>query len=627
MVYNLLLDVLTERNQLPLQTASDYRQYRVRATRRLARTKKDLGVQKRPVKGGPRGPLESRRRVPFKPPTLEDTQENPELVRVLVSLAERSWAHAMETRSVLETNFSSSKKTHVRSKLSKACKYIDFATTLVRQISQSDDSYFGTLQVLQLEAYSLLLHGALAFQTNNYEKCITSYSLARVSLEAFSGSEISTPAIKDNIEDLISTIVDPSLTFAHYRLTKIRPLSASGVAVKAAQQAKTHPVIPIIEKIDASLLDLSLAEGSAASRLDTVSWRKYEASIQDKELAASLFKTVSKDKDLESEINTQNGKLNVESSLALFDNILQSWQNSRDMVKANIERLESFGGSSSDKEVQDQYVVSTYVGYHLLLRRIQRDVLLLKRADSRISASLNNDSKKGKKTSTKTFEKMKEIVRLYDTILQSTSELRDLRGVHTDNELSASLQSLDSFYKAERLNLLARAYHLVSRFEESLALYGKSLALLSSASQSLSVDFAGILDQSKFQRVLAETNSKTLQLRAQLTIRPPLGAHNADAMDIDGEEQKGKKTAVVDNLQQYALSTLGSAEEVAKNLVNLNATLQPVFSKPVFFDVAYNFLNQPAPSTDSSVSTEEPTAASSKDKKKSGGFLRGLLGR
>ncbi|VVT45876.1 uncharacterized protein SAPINGB_P000935 [Magnusiomyces paraingens] len=636
MSYNVLVEVLTERNELPLQSANDYRQYRVRSTKKLARTRKILGVQKRSSKGGAsNSSTEPRHRIPFKEPALDDVQNNPELIKVLVCLAERSWAHAMETRSVLDTNFSSTKKSHVRTKLTKACKYIDAAVSLVREITKTDKlSGFGTFQILQLEAYASLIHGALFFQTKNYEKCIKNYSLARISLEAISGFDSSTSIIKDDIDEIISTVIDPSIIFAQYRLTKIRPLSASGVSIKTVQKMTDHPAVKIISQINPSLLDSSLSEGSAGSRLENIIWRKYDVSIQDRELAAFLYKTVTKDNSLEVELKGAQNNKSIEKSLELFDEILQSWQDSREMVKTNIDRLESSGGSSNDQEIQDQYVISTYIGYHMLLRRIQRDVLLLKRVDSRIFASLNNDTKKGNKISTKGFEKMNEIVRLYDTILQSTRELTDLPGIHTDKKLSDSLQSLDIFYKAERLNLLAKAYRLSSHYPESLALYGKSLELLLSAPQEISVEFPfGILDQSKFHKVLTDTNLTTLQLRAQLTIRGNINVKDPNFMEIDGPEVNAK-AAVIDNLEQYGISNFGSEKAVAENLVSFDTSLEPVFSKPVFFDVAYNFISQfdyarigSSESVSDSSIQDSDSSGVPEEKKKSGGFLRGLLGR
>lgn len=640
---NILVQILTDRSQFPLQSATDYRQYRVRVSRQLFRTRKALGVQTNPRKGSVDKSSNQKNRLPFVPPASQDVKAKPELLKVLVCLAERSWASAMETMSVLDTNFSKSKKAHVRSKLAKAVKYIDATTGIYHQISStsdSDDTYFGARQQLQLETYSLLLHGALAFQTKNFQKAITNYSLARVALESFSGT-CDDSIVKDNIQDLISTVIDPSLVYSHYRLYKVRPLSAASLAVKVAKESWESPVIDYITKVDPAALDSSLAEASANNRLDVIKWRSHEAAIEDKELAATLFKSVSKDSALDKELSasrSSNKPLSssfVDASMSLFDDVLQAWQDAHDMVRNNIDRLESSGKASHDQQVQDQYVVATYVGYHMLLRRIQRDSILLKRVESKTSAKSFASNKLS-------LDKTQEVVRFYDTILQSTNQLVNLSGVHSDKQLSTSLNALNAYYKAKRLLLLGSTYKQAGQLAEAFALYHKASQTLQDASQKIEVSFPyGVLDDEMYKTETAEAETKTLQLRAQLTLYQSAHSNQqGDKMDIDESEQddssvkhKSLKTmtsCVVDNLDKYALA-LQAVDQVAKNLVLLNDDQKVPFVKPVFFDIAFNYIGKSL-TTEGAVEQEEEKAEASDsfentktqepEEKKKGGFFR-----
>lgn len=599
---DILVQILTERSEFPLQSATDYRQYRVRVSRQLSRTRKALGVQTKPGRAG-KGPTaaekstEPRHRIPFVPPTSSDVESKPELLRVLVCLAERSWASAMETNSVLDTNYSKSKKAHVRSKLAKAVKYIDTATFINHQIADStgNKEFFTPTQQLQLETYSLLLHGALAFQTKNFKKCVTDYSLARIALESFASTS-NDSVIKDNVQDLISTVIDPSLVYAHYRLYKVRPLSTASLAVKVAKDAWESPVIDSIKKIDPAALDASLAEASANNRLDVIKWRSREAAIEDRELAATLFKAVSQDEKLDKELESSRSKnsssSSVDASMSLFDTVLQAWQDAHDMVRANIDRLESSGKATHDQQVQDQYVVATYVGYHMLLRRIQRDTILLDRVESKIASTKLS------------LEKTQEVVRLYDTVLQSTNQLINLSGVHTDQQLAASLAALDAFYKAKRLLVLGAAYKHAHQLPEAFALYNKaSQSLQTAAPGKIEAELPyGILDDKRYRQEVAEAKAKALQLRAQLTLgKSSKPSKDSDSMDVDEEDDDSNTgkvaaslpSAVVDNLDQYALS-VQSAQQVSENLVSLRAEQKAAFAKPVFFDIAFNYIGQEA---------------------------------
>lgn len=636
---NVLTQILAGRSELPLQSARDYRQYRIRVGRQLLRTRKSLGIQTKPSRGKGNSAVEKstepRHRVAFVSPTVTEVESNPELLKVLVCLAERSWATAMETNSVLDTNFTQSKKSHVRSKLAKACKYIDTATLISHQIAASSESEsFSPLQQLQLETYSLLLHGALSFQKRNYSQCTKDYSLARVALESFSGT-VNESSVKDTIQELISTVIDPSLVYAHYRLHKVRPLSAASLAVKVARSSWDSPVIDYIKKVDPAALDASLAEVSASNRLDVVKWRSHEANIEDKELAATLYRSVSKDDDLEKSISSSNDTQSIDASMSLFDDVLQAWQDAHDMVRNNIDRLESSGTASHDKQVQDQYVVATYAGYHMLLRRIQRDSLLLKRAQSRVLEKPNGSASKS------SLEKYQEVIRLFDTILQSTNQLLNLSGVHSDKSLSDSLAALDAYYTSKRLSVLASAYKLADQIPEAFALYNKANKILEAAPQTIEATFPPkVLDQTKYSKAIANARTNALQLRAQLTIRKAPNSQSDDAMDLDdGQLEQKSISSVVDSLDQYALASFSSAQELSKNLISLEAQPKIPFAKPVFFDIAYNFIEAqqqgiPVSSSSSSSSSNIPVVekavesageaaeSTTAEEKKKGGFFR-----
>lgn len=614
-----VIEILNDRSELPLQSATDYRQYRVRATRKLARTRKSLGLQKKPPKKNQSA--EPRHRLPFEAPSIDQLEKDKSVISVLVCLAERSWAHAMETSAVLDTNFSTNKKSHVRSKLFKACKYIDTATKLVEE----SPKLFDENEIFQLETYSLLLHGNLSFQTKRYERCINQYSIVRVALDTISSLPDTDASTRSSIQELILTVIDPSIVYSYYRINEVRPLSASSLAIKTASQSDSK-VSNIVKKINPAAIKPS--EESDSSILDKIQWRSYTADVEDKELGLLLSKTITADKEIDStKISLQSAK--IESSLSIFDDVLQSWQDSRDLVKNNIERLES--SSSASQTIQTQYIISTFIEYNMLLRRIQRDVLLLKNVESRFNKLTNNT--KTKVNNTKLFEKMQEVVRLYDTIIQSTSELLDLPGIHTDSELQSALQTLDSYYKSERLNALANAYKIASKLPESLALYASSLQTLQTSPMSVSIEFPpNVLDKSKFENAVISTKISVLQLRSVLTIRDNGEKHGnlSDRMDVDGVEpiNVGSK-AVVDNLSKYSLNALGSANEVAENLISINTEILPVIAKPVFFDIAYNFIGKNtdnASVSSTSATTSSESSNNSNNKKKSGGFLSGLWG-
>ncbi|KAF5120503.1 hypothetical protein DV495_002257 [Geotrichum candidum] len=597
-----LEEIVLARNELPLQWADDYRHYRIRTTRKLARLRKSFNLLQRPVKG--KKPQRSGKAI-----SLEDVKKNAEVLKVYLTLAERAWAEALRTTTLQESTTTvegSHKKDHIRSKLAKAATYAARAVKLAEEVDGFDDA-----SKLELYAYSALISGHHDFVNHRWKSCIKNYSVARASLFTIA-NKTTTPGIKEQLLDVISTIVDEHITYSVFQLEKVRPLRVDNIAKKAAlDQNDTHPAIAIIQKIDPSVLSIESLNPSENNRLEVVTWRKHTAKITDDDVAAALFDTVKKDSELEAKVNSTES---AGASISLFDGVLQSWQDTQDLVKDNIKRYES-SNSSHDQSIQDQYIISTFAGYSLLLRRIQRDTILL----SQLDTTKKKEQTDGK-INRKVFDKSHDLVRIYDTILQSTNQLLELPGIYNDEELLQSLTSLDSYYKAKRIDLIGQTYFLAGENKEALALYQKALGILTSLPKlDALVEFPqGVLSKEQLNAAISRINIRTVQLQAVLT---------AEKIKLDNTSNASTDIpAVVDSIKTYPSNL--TVDEIAKNLVKFDQKLEPVFVKPVFFDIAFNYVDYDNDSKSSVLSRDTATASESSDTKGSKrGFLKGLWGR
>lgn len=608
-----LEEIVSARNELPLQWAEDFRSYRVRTTRKLARLRKSHGLAQRPAKktsaastDATNGGRSKRVQRPGKTITEEDVLKNTSVVRVLLAQAERAWAEAMRFRSGITAE--NQNKDHVRSKLAKAVAYANQAAELL-EVAAKEGS-ISDISLLEIYAYAGLIKGYHAYETHRWKNCVDFYSVTRVALLALT-SKAESSDIKELYQDIVSTVVDEHLIFSIYQLEKVRPLRVNNIATKAALESN-HPAIPLFKKLDPSVLSTDALSASENNRLDTVTWRKHSAQITDGDVASALFETVQADSSLESKIKESSS---LSASVGLFDEVLESWQDTQDLVKANIKRSESSLSSLHDKSIQDQYIVATFTSYSLLLRRIQRDTLLLRQLTSG-SHTKNKTKQKDGRISRKVFEKSHDLIRIHETILQSTNQLLELNGVHNDFELLESLTVLDTFYKASRTELIAHAQLLAGNYKESLALYHKACTSLAKVADSnLAVTFpAGVLDKSMLQTAVENLQTRVSQLQAVLT---------SEGLKKSASPA-GKPSAVVDSLRTYP-STM-TAAEISNNLVDFNKSLEPLFVKPVFFDIAFNFISYGgSPSSAGSASSSETTSETSGGEKK--GFLKGLWGR
>lgn len=570
-----LEEILELRNaNIFVESANDYRQYRVKITNRIAKCRKRLKIEQRTLKGS--------KEMKRKSISVDDITRDIEFARVLLYLAERSWAHAMEAKAILETKDSLSKKKHAISKLAKATKYIGQLTCHL------DDCPFSEVAKLELYTYQAVLMGTLAMERHNWHSALSEFSSAKIGLQVLYGREISESS-KELIRDLISTGVDVSLSFAAYQSKHDRKVDLPTLAKQIVSKNDSSKMTALINNLDRSALNMSKEE--SGSHLDSIRWRAHNAQVQDPDLASLILEAQKLDSGFETTIQIGGTAINA------FDNLLQTWQDAADFVKEAIDRVESSQGGATrhDQQKQDLYIVSTYINYTLLLRRIQRDCMLIDQLAARNT----------KKSTSKELEKNRDIVRIYDTILQSCSQLLELPGVHNDEDLFDSLTTLSQFFRLRRTCLLGLSYRIQGDYKSSLALYALAQKNITeqSSSSSLPLGSAHFKVQLAGSSVSNQDFDNALSELSQQLSR----AHGMAAFVELSEKNVINKNgpSVAESLSRYPQ---GTPQEILDSLVNPWPKIRPVPLKPVFYDIAYNFLN-----LDETVESEESESNHSKD--------------
>ncbi|KAA8912282.1 hypothetical protein TRICI_003562 [Trichomonascus ciferrii] len=573
-----LEDILSLRSSgIQLQSATDYRGYRHRAAKQLARSRRKLKIQVRPSKG-------SKKSGKPKEVSSEEVANDPQYADVLVYSAERSWAHAMEGKAIIETNTGSlsSRKKHVVSKLAKAYKY---TTQLVDALDSGDASFYSANTKLELYGYHAMIEGALRFEQHNWQKTIKAYSIARVILDIFQQQS-------ELMKDSISATVDPALSYAIYQSERSRSADIPTLA-KETVSKHDQPVVNLIKEVDSAALEYTTSNLNPSARLGEINWRGHSAKVGDPDLASCIIAARENDDQLE-----KSGKKKVTA----FDDVLQGWQEALDMVRENIEEIEASPEKASvhDTNTQQQYIILTYISYNLLFRRIERDMLLI------------NDLQSGTaKTVKKKLEQNRDIIRIYDTILQSTSQLVNLPGVNQDDDLFSSLETMDLYFKIKRTSIVAASYGTSGDRITSLALLNHAQKQYASHITSITVDLPNSLVKQ------SHVSKATEQLQQDIS-----RAHGLAVLAKESESQASKNSsdAVADSLLSYPR---GKPETVLKNLVNFTPPLKPAPVKPVYFDIAFNFIDY----SDGDKAAVQQTEEQQQSQKKSGGLLGSLLGR
>lgn len=531
---NPLDQILEWRNVTQLQSPDAIRRYRVRVTGQAARLRRQA----------------------------DNHQQNANN-EVLVALAERDWAHAMETKSLLEVAATSKRKKRVVSKLAKAVKYM---SQLPEPLS------------LQAQGYSNMLRAALSFEQKQWKRAVQHYSNARVILCSCARVE---PELSTMYLEVVSNDIDPALRYAITQSGMQRTLDLATLAV--SQVLSNSPALVKLLETDPSTSQV-LDQGRNISKdqnpvtqLGPIVWRKHTVeSVDAPELALAILNAKKSDAELSEKLMSTEDDINVD----IFDQVLLDWQEAIDVARECIEKAESANADSSS--AQPFYIVQTYVSFQLLLRRIHRDRLLIRK----MSWVTRSDP-----------------VRIYDAILQSVSDLKDLPGVHQDTELSQDLDIAQSYFRAKKGIKLAEAHQCAGHTRESLALIAKCKTIMDHTCKDIS--YQGLLPD--YVLYHEEPQQMLEQLEKEYTSAYGRAAHEY----LNSKDQSvSSSLCIADSLDIFRL---GNPRDVLANLINLSPRLEMVPMKPVLFDLAYNYVQtgQESMDQDEDGTTNEPVGPSS----------------
>ncbi|KAG5357828.1 Signal recognition particle subunit SRP68 [Yarrowia sp. B02] len=555
----------------PLLTVLSHRtagiEYRGVVTKRLATLKRRLGVQTKNTK-----------QYQPKTVTTEDVDQDARFAQLLLLQAERAWAVSQETASVLETNGSAGKRKRVASKLTKAVQY---AEALEESVSDTQSAEVR----LQIATYRLLLEGALFAHKKQWQKLVAPYSSARVGLSALI-TKAKDAEEAELLADVISTQIDPALGVALLKVAPERKLDLENASKGYVDAGSAFG--KLVEQISPHALEVDEAHG-----LDEIEWRGHQAKITDPDVARTVSNALTQSKA-------------EDKTIAVYDTLLSLWQSANDLVKEELERFELAGIAAHDDTTQNAHIVLTFVNFHMLQQRIERDLLLLSEVAQLKTVDRKDHAKtsKGKlpsalKISTHTrLLQLKDSVRLLGNIVQSVDEILNLAGVSNDSSLVAALTSTKSAYRAQKLAAIGASYDLVGDYKNALALTNKALQLQQTVGDADHAAVTGIAVPQNAQLVANTARLQALETIAQRMSEKPL------------------KHPVSDNMDAYPMAT---PTDTAHNLVEFDQRLKPVLVKPVFFDIAYNYVDYPAEVQAEAAKGDEEQ----KDGKK--GFLSGLF--
>lgn len=497
----------------------------------------------------------------------------------------------------VDQTITGSTRQHILSRLTKAARY---AHEVVTVLSNQTASGASDTDVLEARAYAYALDGSREFEkqaegtrakdssTERWTPCLTNFAAARVIYNALLKA-----TKQDLFKEVLAGVTDPSIRYAAYQHRIPRTVGVPTVAIKFFPKEDAE-LVKAVEKLDSKALQEEKTTSSAAQ----IDWRGRTANIVDAAIGQAL---VAVDAATTKIAEVQPASASSKDRANAYDDVLISSQDAADATRRAIEELEKEGVSESDSRVQDLRVTSLAVNYDLIAWRVGRYRALIG-TDDGLSFSTNPPQKPkrarkdGKEwvareePTGRKLARLRERVALYDAILQSIDSIKELRGATRDAGFVAELDGQRAYFQALKCLHISHSHAFISAPRQALALCSRALSLASQAVSSPrptapSLDTPKlVVSESQAQTLKQHLENMTLHYRGLVAL-DQLSSHS----DVTSKTQLANAAPVVERLNEYPTS--GAVD--LQNLVTWPPKLKPVPVKPLFLDVAWNYVEYP----------------------------------
>ncbi|KAI1739448.1 Cupredoxin [Xylaria scruposa] len=564
------------------------------------------------------------------PVTAQQIAENHGFLHLILLTAERAWAHAMRLKALHAADtkgITGRTRSHIISRLDKGARA---AEHLVRILSDTTTAAATDINLLEARAYAAMLRGAADFEGQNWEDCMRSYATARIIYSA-----LMTSVRGDILKDLLSETIDPSIRYAAYQSKVPRTLAIPTIARKAFPSSD-EALVGQINTLAPNLLK----QGDAAIEKDqadvpnaphTITWRSRQVKIEDASIALAIASTEAATTRLAEKLKSSDVVLPKEMAAA-YDEVLIASQDAADATKHAIDELKEEGVPQSDSRIQSLQITRTAVNYQMISWRIGRNRVLSGEHDGALLDSAPNTTRKSKKDASlhkakieppgRKVARLKEKVVLYDATLQSLESIKELPGIAADEGLLRQVDATTKYFHALKCLSIARSHSLVNQSSNALALTKYAYDQSVQAAAFYSENGASSSDSPILSIEIRQTDIQFLHnlLKGELQRCRAI-------VEIDNLRDKAKmtssqvKTPLVDRLREYPEDGVD-----LENLVDYPPRIQPIPVKPLFFDVAWNYIDYPGKAPAAPAEPEEEPTQNTEPPKKKGwfGFGRSL---
>ena len=576
---------------------SDYATYRSQLSRQILSTRKRLRI------ATPR-----REKFTPRPVTAENVGDTREYAYLMLLMAERAWAHGMLIKSQRNEDaggITGSGRSHVISRLDKAAKV---ARQLLGLLKEQNVSKATDQDVLEGRAYTALMSGAEEFERQSggkrdgkgWEECLKLYSEARVIYAAFYEKEK-----KDVFREFLANTIDPTIRYAAYQASLSRTIAIPTVAKRYFPKDDAE-LVKLVEQLDPYALKdkpqpKTEDEKQSIPTLDAptmITWRNRKANIIDASIGQALASVYAAEAQLRKFL-AENAEASNKDKAAAYDDILVASQDASDAAQRATDELKKEKVDEGEQRMQDLRVTSLAVNYSLVSWRVGRNRALIGSNDG--MPFVRQPQKKPKRlrkdgteypetpeSRSHILARLRERVVLLDASIQSINSVKDLPGALRDATFVAELDSKVSYFRSLKCLHLAFAHHMLEQRVNVLALLKRAQDLLDAQTPTLSPS----ADEANAPATLEigsstynDLQSRVADLQAKTHARVEL-----DSLSTSSTTPQAGAQPLVHNLNAHPPP--GQKVDLT-NLVTYPPKIEPVPVKPIFLDVAWNYIEYP----------------------------------
>ncbi|KAK4052428.1 signal recognition particle subunit srp68 [Microbotryomycetes sp. JL201] len=520
-------------------------------------------------------------------------------LQILLFETERAWAHAQEVKAAASNpqTLTGSRK-HFIKRLAKA---VGRAQQLNQVVASLSSTKISSYQRGQVTAYFLTMKGLHDFEKGRHEAGVKTLSVAHELLIKL--SETASSAHDQALANEMIDEVEPMLRFCAYKLE----IDTSAGVGSLARETTSKEAEAVLSGYSALIEELDRSSQHRSRETVELTWRGKDVPVRSAELVDVVLKvkqaisSLVTDSSVQESAKGKGGKHRRSAAMGsrrmvTYDKVLLVLSDAEavasQLVDDNKVALSKSTSARHEASSAPLELARAVVIYQLLAVRIKRDLLLVQDTAAKLDAreakirdvEREYVAKTGRRDEEKADRKIRKqrarmypsIVKLYDNVIQSLEQMRDLEAVEQDGDLATKVEARIAAVRASRCMYLARSYALVEQHASALSLNSRGKIYSRQARHNASSVFdAQEFDEPDFADDLLPLSDESFdELDRQL---------EADYIVLSKAWFGVTGGLVGDNLEpeDLAVDELEIGSEPSKEKAK---------KKPAFYDVAFNYI-------------------------------------